>query len=754
MNKKPSQKERLLIAIIYVIIIFILSKIFFPYDGIFPPSGQKWLWLWVALFTLIFSQFLDQPHFVAPVNAFLNSIAGLLAVREALSSNSEILLSQTNHTIWIGATFIFSTTIFISAFAILFKDAQSIIIDRFAKGFTRISKIFGSAQFVFTIIFLVAVRSFHADSSRDTFWLLSIWGLVVFTKPVERYLPRLRKIIPEFLESIYGQRKLGVVISRREPNIVTIKLLDEIPNINTLLLIFSDNGYCQLAITFDNFELAGERWARAMLLDGFKKLPQSILKNINGNERDAFKCNLAWLNEDTKKLLQENDLYRKKNKFIGLVAEGSNVSTINIELLRNDQHIEEGQLLDIKIGKKDILFQIIDGLTNSEILQTSNRHGYVEIKARKLGEWGENDVLIATSWLPDIYSPVYFRKPTHSKFNNKFIGYIPQSNYGLSVDCHNLVSHNTAILGVLGSGKTRLALELIGRMLNNGIHVWVIDITGRYIEDLKDLLDHDEQTQLRNKIVNDIKDKELFVYSNKEYGGNKGVFRTIVREYLNEFVNKKDASLYVFEPNEYRITEQVTDSRRTKIEETDSSTNKVTEKWIDTAGHGLLTSAQITRIITEELLRCTQSMGISDQAKVCLVFEEAHSLVPEWNVVASDGDGRATNATAKAILQGRKYGLGCLLITQRTAHVTKSILNQCHTIFALQTFDKTGMDFLSNYIGDDYTNLLSGLKTRHCVAYGKALNSGTPLLVELNEHPNSGDVAKKFIEPTDTQDSN
>ena len=73
----------------------------------------------------------------------------------------------------------------------------------------------------------------------------------------------------------------------------------------------------------------------------------------------------------------------------------------------------------------------------------------------------------------------------------------------------------------------------------------------------------------------------------------------------------------------------------------------------------------------------------------------------------------ATAATARAILQGRKYGMGCLLITQRTANVTKSILNQCNTIFAMRMFDDTGRDFLSNYIGSDYAKILPSMEARH-----------------------------------------
>ena len=87
-----------------------------------------------------------------------------------------------------------------------------------------------------------------------------------------------------------------------------------------------------------------------------------------------------------------------------------------------------------------------------------------------------------------------------------------------------------------------------------------------------------------------------------------------------------------------------------------------------------LTPTELTRIITEVALELC-SATITDQAKLCIVYEEAHSLIPEWNAAASEGDKAATNGTAKAILQGRKYGLGCLAITQRTANVTKTILN-------------------------------------------------------------------------------
>ena len=124
---------------------------------------------------------------------------------------------------------------------------------------------------------------------------------------------------------------------------------------------------------------------------------------------------------------------------------------------------------------------------------------------------------------------------------------------------------------------------------------------------------------------------------------------------------------------------------------------------------------------------------MSVKARVCLVYEEAHSLIPEFTAVAAPSDREASNGTARAILQGRKFGLGCLVVTQRTANVTKTILNQCNTVFAMRTFDETGKDFLANYIGKDYAASLSSLSERHAVLFGKASSCENPILIRLND---------------------
>jgi DNA helicase HerA-like ATPase len=119
--------------------------------------------------------------------------------------------------------------------------------------------------------------------------------------------------------------------------------------------------------------------------------------------------------------------------------------------------------------------------------------------------------------------------------------------------------------------------------------------------------------------------------------------------------------------------------------------------------------------------------------KILLVLEEAHTLIPEWdfNPVRTLQD--KVSKTVQIVLQARKYGLGFMVITQRTANVTKSILNQCNSICAFQAYDETGFDFMKNYMGEHYVRALPNLKRRHGVLVGKASQSDRPIIVRYHD---------------------
>lgn len=700
MHRSLSQILRVGFLIAYVIVLLVVNALLFKE---FFPTG---LWFWSAFLALLLSEFISQPFFTAPKDAVSNSIAAISTIFPLLAVS---VLNDSVKGFWIGFLIVSAIVLLVAIFAMVLGNSARPRIKITAEILTRLSGVFGKPKVLFTAIFFLSLATFH-NHTVEVFWLSLTWIVVVLGRPLEN-LHALYRRIRDLWDDVRSETELiGQVVLRREPGLITIRVSgDAFPDVGKLVLIPVNSTHGQLAVILDHYRLSNERWSRALVFS--ERVPREDVEIGWGAENTALSCG----QEKVKGNWLENDLYKKQGQVIGSVIERSDVSLVRIELYKDDLQLFEGQLISININGQPVLYQIINGVTDSELLQQSNRHGFMSIEARKLGCWNSNEHRFdQVSWTPSIYSPVFLVSQVEATtFCTGYIGYVPRTDYGIKVNCGNLVTHNTAILGVLGSGKTSLALELIRRMVNDGIKVCIIDITGQYEPALGQLVHLKKQNAADNTIRTNIASSASTHNQSRELGGNHKTFATSIRKHIDEFLQDDTWRVRVLNPHNYEVTEQ---------------TSGV---FNNSAGFGRLTITQITRIVAEELLNALKN-EITEKARLCLVLEEAHSLVPEWNSVAHDGDRNATNGTAKAILQGRKYGFGCLLITQRTANVTKSILNQCNTIFSLRVFDATGMDFLSNYIGSDYASLLATLPPRHCVAFGRGLNTQNPLIVELN----------------------
>jgi hypothetical protein len=86
---------------------------------------------------------------------------------------------------------------------------------------------------------------------------------------------------------------------------------------------------------------------------------------------------------------------------------------------------------------------------------------------------------------------------------------------------------------------------------------------------------------------------------------------------------------------------------------------------------------------------------------------------------------------AQVALQGRKYGVGLLVIAQRTATVSKTVLTQCNTIITLNTFDETSLGFLKNMYGKTHTDLIADLLPLQAVIHGKGVRAERPVMVDI-----------------------
>jgi len=454
----------------------------------------------------------------------------------------------------------------------------------------------------------------------------------------------------------------------------------------------------------------------------FKKM----LHNMKISEKigASRSIDLETINCELKEKIKKCKLYTNFNNLIGYIEQGSNINTINFSILKiNNSLIKEGSIISTTIYGVEVLYQIINGLTKEERYDSNSENGYICGMARKLGVYDYvNNQLSIVKWVPSMGEKVYLHisdnKIDLKNIADTSIGRLPETDMRIPIlDINSLVTHNTAVLGILGVGKSCLTFELIKKITNNKIKAVCIDITNQYCSK-NGLFSYIPNEQ----IINDISAENLLKLEQFSHDtgakdkpadwGNVKNYRLCLRTELNKFLNNEN-NVLVFNPDNHSVTKPASQFNITELVE--------------------LSVVEKTRIISEVLLELCMEKGQSDFARCSLIYEEAHSLVPERNSIANSGDDRAANGTAKVILQGRKYGLGCIIVTQRTANVTKSILNQCNTIFALRVFDDTSKSFLENYIGKDYSDTLPTLEERHAIAIGKALKLKQPVIIQLND---------------------
>jgi hypothetical protein len=116
-----------------------------------------------------------------------------------------------------------------------------------------------------------------------------------------------------------------------------------------------------------------------------------------------------------------------------------------------------------------------------------------------------------------------------------------------------------------------------------------------------------------------------------------------------------------------------------------------------------------------------------------IVVEEAHTVMPEPNTMGlGDFDSKGlVGKIAQIALQGRKFGVGLLVLAQRTATVSKTVLTQCNTIISFTCYDDTSLGFLRNIFGPEHVALIPNLPPLHAVAFGPWVRSEKPIVFEV-----------------------
>ncbi len=129
---------------------------------------------------------------------------------------------------------------------------------------------------------------------------------------------------------------------------------------------------------------------------------------------------------------------------------------------------------------------------------------------------------------------------------------------------------------------------------------------------------------------------------------------------------------------------------------------------------------------------------------VLLVFEEAHNYLPSGGNSIS----AARRTVERIAKEGRKYGVSCMVISQRPAEVSETILSQCNNFVILRLTNPVDQNYVRKLMSDTFAGLIDTLPS---LRQGEALIVGEaipmPLRVQIdfpNPEPNSSDI--KFFD--------
>ena len=714
-----SDKKGRLVATLFYLIVLILIQWVVIGQGF--PVNEKLLWFANGVASLLLGSRLLNPHFVPPADVATNSfVAGgtLIAALAAKPTETSDLAA-----IWI--TFAACVVCFVAAIVVLLaKRSQGLETRAWVLATEKGVKGLGGPRVIFTLVILCLAWVFHRNSPLELYVILTSWTLIVALDPIESIIQfsvwlgeRTAKNEPNIL---------GAVAAHQTPGLVLIRQHDDVRyKSGTLMSLSDDQGPTMLGVALNYVGRDDGILLRVLSLS----VPPALKKKVSEIAVGAGAATLLIPDENE---LREVLVLDRINSLCGLVDSDSDLEFIEIEIV-NDQGLSEGHLVDVKVRGDDVVYQIINGVTREEAVQHKNKYGYVRAKARKIGKWDHDARKFdPVAWLPKINAPVFVKSTEAFEHNAEAIGHFPGTNYDVSVNVSDAVTHNTAILGILGIGKSMLSIELVERMIAEGIKIICLDLTDQYADKLEEFVDSKYQAEVLAALANAARGRQKA--KGKDEGGSVHNFRIAIDEKVSDFISpSNEQKILIINPASFRATKQTTHAYRDN----------------ETPGFAYLTPCEVTALISNAALKACQELGMVEKARACLVYEEAHSLVPEWNSVANEGDKNATAGSARAILQGRKFGLGCMLITQRTANVTKTILNQCNTIFAMRTFDDTGKEFLGNYIGSEYARVLPSLKERHAVLFGKASSCDDPVLIRLNDRAK---FLAAFRRESDTKD--
>lgn len=157
----------------------------------------------------------------------------------------------------------------------------------------------------------------------------------------------------------------------------------------------------------------------------------------------------------------------------------------------------------------------------------------------------------------------------------------------------------------------------------------------------------------------------------------------------------------------------------------------------------------LLRVLYEGLFWSRRLSQGGRRRPLLVVMEEAH------NYLNDNFKGIASSVVQRIVKEGRKYGIGAMIVSQRPSEINSTILSQCGTFFAMRLANATDRGHISATLPDNLdglTNMLPILRTGEAIIVGESVKLPMRTIIEAppkEKRPDSQDPIVYDETPTE-----
>ena len=143
------------------------------------------------------------------------------------------------------------------------------------------------------------------------------------------------------------------------------------------------------------------------------------------------------------------------------------------------------------------------------------------------------------------------------------------------------------------------------------------------------------------------------------------------------------------------------------------------------------------------LVKVWQTTAEREKSPILFICEEAHRYVPNRGEAQYEA---AQDAIRRLAKEGRKYGIGLMLVSQRPSEIEATVLSQCNSWVVLRVTNDTDREHVRSILPDSLaglTKVLSGLRRREAIFVGQATLLPSRIMIkhlEQEQLPRSHDI--------------